>query len=113
IVFFTPRTTVLLIGKKIGDYEQCAFITPGIGGSLSTRHPGPNAHPTLGSTNVLEKVDEDRVEVLVHDQGGRAENAIQALKEVHPSSLFLSPRVTWFQIHPEEVAYDVDRLEVA
>ncbi|KAH7883371.1 GTP cyclohydrolase 1 type 2/Nif3 [Phlebopus sp. FC_14] len=105
LVFFTPRTDTAkvlnqLFSKcpqhlgKIGNYEQCAFITPGVG----QFQPAQGANPTLGTLGVLEKVEEDRVEILLHDKGERRElsDAIQALKEVHPY---------------EEVAYDVYRLE--
>ncbi|KAG9312322.1 hypothetical protein JVU11DRAFT_7637 [Chiua virens] len=114
LVFFAPSTyTARILDHlfkkhpqhlgKIGDYEQCAFITPGAGGSLGFLlflygtaltarspcpcagqfKPGPNATPTVGSTGILEKVEEHRVEILVLDNGDKTHlnDAINTLKE--------------------------------
>ncbi|TFY73727.1 hypothetical protein EWM64_g10285 [Hericium alpestre] len=88
---FTKYPTEL---GKIGDYEQCAFMTHGTG----QFKPGADANPTIGSRGVVEYVEEDRVEIVVNDKGEHTElkNAIQELKKVHPY---------------EEVAYDVYKLE--
>jgi len=105
LVFFCPRpfTHKILdqlfqkypetIGR-IGDYEHCAFVSPGIG----QFKPGPSATPTIGSAGQLEHVDEDRVEVLVNVNEGNQQlrDTIKELKSVHPY---------------EEVAYDVYRVE--
>ncbi|KAI0076524.1 hypothetical protein K474DRAFT_1597817 [Panus rudis PR-1116 ss-1] len=105
LVFFSPVSstkTVLshLFAKyphnvgKIGQYEECAFITQGTG----QFRPGPEANPAIGTRGQLEYTDEHRVEVLVTDKGENNEikGAIEELKKVHPY---------------EEVAYDVYRLE--
>ncbi|KAI6008066.1 hypothetical protein EDC04DRAFT_3073183 [Pisolithus marmoratus] len=105
LVFFSPKEETAHVLKeifsrypeqvgKIGQYEQCAFITPGVGQFM----PGAAANPTVGAPGVLEKVTEDRVEVVVNDRGDMADlrNAITALKQAHSY---------------EEVAYDVYRLE--
>ncbi|KIJ15674.1 hypothetical protein PAXINDRAFT_76965, partial [Paxillus involutus ATCC 200175] len=60
---------------KIDDYEQCAFITPGIG----QFKPGPTANPIFGTVRTWKQVEEDgRVELVVNDQGAKVEfsNAI-------------------------------------
>ncbi|KAF9012620.1 hypothetical protein BDQ17DRAFT_1387286 [Cyathus striatus] len=98
LVFFSPQSSTQVILShlfskyprnigKIGNYEQCAFVTPGTG----QFKPTYGSDPTIGSL-------EDRVEVLVLDTGGNEElkGAIRELKNVHPY---------------EEVAYDVYRLE--
>ncbi|KJA28837.1 hypothetical protein HYPSUDRAFT_33229 [Hypholoma sublateritium FD-334 SS-4] len=79
---------------KIGEYEQCAFITRGTGQFM----PKGSAIPTIGKVGQLEFVDEDRVELVVNDKGKHEEikQAIKELKNVHPY---------------EEVAYDVYKLE--
>ncbi|KAJ7115977.1 hypothetical protein C8R44DRAFT_793793 [Mycena epipterygia] len=101
IVFFSPisHTQAILAHLfatfpahlgRIGNYEQVAFLTRGTGQFL----PGPNARPAIGAVGTLERVEEDRVEVLVV---GPVREIILALKTVHPY---------------EEVAYDVYKLEV-
>jgi len=100
LVFFSPAPNTRDILKhlftlfpahvgKIGNYEQCAFLTRGTGQFA----PIAAANPTIGSPGVLEQVEEDRVEVLVLE---RVREVVAALKEVHPY---------------EEVAYDVYKLE--
>ncbi|KAK7038975.1 hypothetical protein VNI00_010367 [Paramarasmius palmivorus] len=106
MVFFSPATntrTILdhLFSKypqelgKIGNYEQCAFITRGTG----QFKPTADANPTIGkSGGPLEFVEEDRVELVINDKGQRVEvrNAIEELRKVHPY---------------EEVAVDVYKVE--
>ncbi|EIW80225.1 hypothetical protein CONPUDRAFT_154272 [Coniophora puteana RWD-64-598 SS2] len=105
LVFFAPRKNTKAILKqlfvrlpnavgKIGDYQECAFVTPGTG----QFRPGASANPAIGKPGTLEYVSEDRIEVVVNDQGNKAElrKVVEALKAVHPY---------------EEVAYDVYRLE--
>ncbi|TFK44995.1 GTP cyclohydrolase 1 type 2/Nif3 [Crucibulum laeve] len=105
LVFFSPHNSTRSILDhlfkkfpqelgKIGQYEQCAFITRGTG----QFKPVLGANPTIGSVGELEHVEEDRVELVIDDKGNNEEvkNAIQELKNVHPY---------------EEVAYDVYRLE--
>ncbi|KAG1781843.1 GTP cyclohydrolase 1 type 2/Nif3 [Suillus placidus] len=105
LVFFAPKihTAEILsmlfkqcpnVLGKIGHYEECAFITPGVG----QFKPAPGAQPLIGEPGKLEYVDEDRVEIVVSDRGDKVQlmDAISHLKAVHPY---------------EEVAYDVYRLE--
>ncbi|KIK61081.1 hypothetical protein GYMLUDRAFT_225277 [Collybiopsis luxurians FD-317 M1] len=106
LVFFTPSLhtrSILdhLFSKypqelgKIGNYEQCAFITRGTG----QFKPNSDAQPTIGTPGgQLESIEEDRVELLVIDQGKKEQlrNAVQELKKVHPY---------------EEVAYDIYKVE--
>lgn len=65
---------------KIGQYESCAFMTRGTG----QFKPGSDANPVIGTRGVLELVEEDRVEFVVHDEGQNEEirGAIQELKSV-------------------------------
>ncbi|THH19700.1 hypothetical protein EW146_g1542 [Bondarzewia mesenterica] len=105
LVFFTPAISTRnildhLFAKypkelgKIGQYEQCAFVSRGTG----QFKPAAGANPTIGSVGNLEFVEEDRVELVVNDKGEEhleLKNAIKELKSVHPY---------------EEVAYDVYQL---
>ncbi|KAI9067452.1 hypothetical protein FKP32DRAFT_1673011 [Trametes sanguinea] len=119
LVFFTPRASTQTILQhlfsrfpnhvgRIGAYGGCAFVTPGTGQFL----PLEGAKPVIGTVGKPERVEEDRVEVLVLGAGGGGsisgdtpsqsdtgvdvKSVVQELKKVHPY---------------EEVAYDVYRLE--
>ncbi len=73
----------------IGNYKNCSFRTEGIGAFL----PAGEANPTIGKIGALEKVNEDRIEVLFPR---------------HLKSKILS---ALFDAHPyEEVAYYVHDL---
>ena len=95
LVFFSPvkdtsRILTHVFSKmpnqvgKIGQYESCAFVSRGTG----QFRPGPEANPTIGKPGELEFVEEDRVEVVVHDNGSNDEikQAIQELKNVRTRS---------------------------
>jgi dinuclear metal center YbgI/SA1388 family protein len=63
---------------RLGDYERCAFTSPGTG----TFTPRPGARPAIGSVGVPEQVAETRVEmVLARD---RRTAVIGALRATHP-----------------------------
>ena len=73
----------------IGDYKNCSFRIEGTGTFL----PVGEANPTIGELDKLEKVNEDRVEVIFPS---------------HSKSNILR---TLFSAHPyEEVAYYLHRL---
>lgn len=91
LVFFVPvkdAQTVLdhLFAKfpnhvgRIGEYENCAFLTQGTG----QFKPGPKANPTIGVPGRMEFVEENRVEVVVNDVGSNAitKGVIKELKSV-------------------------------
>lgn len=63
---------------KLGLYEACAFRQEGVG----QFKPIGSASPFIGTQDVLEMVDETRLEVLVPYQA--AENVEKALLESHP-----------------------------
>lgn len=76
---------------RIGDYDSCAFITPGTG----YFKPGEEANPFIGkSGGETESVREIKIEVEV--ERWRLNPILQALKESHPY---------------EEVAYDLYPVE--
>ena len=75
---------------RLGDYERCAWTTRGIG----TFVPLPGAEPAVGEVGTASRVEETRIEMVLHRD--RRTAVISALKAAHPY---------------EEPAYDV--LELA
>lgn len=63
---------------QIGAYKNCSFVSEGTG----TFQPTENANPYIGSVGKLEKVTENRIEVVfpMHLQG----QVMKALREAHP-----------------------------
>ncbi|TBU44383.1 hypothetical protein BD309DRAFT_990314 [Dichomitus squalens] len=118
LVFFVPRASTQTVLQhlfsrfpievgRIGAYGGCAFVSPGTGQFV----PLEGANPVIGEVGKPERVEEDRVEVLVLGSRPGAQETegtetgasgvdvravLQELKKVHPY---------------EEVAYDVYRLE--
>ena len=72
------------------NYECCSYETLGVG----QFKPINNAKPFLGEIDMLEKVDEYKVEMICSNE--LIKEAVKVLKEVHPY---------------EEVAYEVFRME--
>jgi hypothetical protein len=62
----------------IGDYEECAFVSPGRGQFRPVRA----ASPAIGAVGDLEYVEEDRVEVVL--PRGRRAAVVAALRAAHP-----------------------------
>jgi hypothetical protein len=62
----------------LGDYRDCAFVTRGTG----QFRPVEGADPAIGTVGDLEKVAENRVE-LVLERGLRAQ-VVAALRAAHP-----------------------------
>lgn len=74
----------------IGNYHNCSFRIPGTGTFL----PMDEANPTIGNVGQLEKVEEERVEVIF------------------PSHMKSTILRTLFEAHPyEEVAYYLHDLQ--
>ncbi len=98
IVVFVPESHSEIVreamGKagagKIGNYTFCSFSTKGLG----RFKPMEGAHPTIGKVGTLEKVEEERIEVVC--ERSKLADIIEAVKTVHPY---------------EEVALDVYPLE--
>ena len=63
---------------EIGEYKNCSFRLEGTGTFL----PSEQANPTIGAKNQLEKVTEDRIEVIfpAHLRG----KVLSALHRAHP-----------------------------
>ena len=62
----------------IGDYRECAWYTEGTG----QFRPLPGADPAIGSVGELEKVPENRVELVLPRE--RRREVVAALREAHP-----------------------------
>ena len=75
---------------RVGDYDQCAWQTPGEG----QFRPLAGSRPAIGEHHKLERLEEYKVEMVCADHAIGA--AVEALKRAHPY---------------EEPAYDVWKLE--
>jgi hypothetical protein len=62
----------------VGDYEECAFVAPGMG----RFRPVGSASPAVGRLGELEQVAEDRVEVVL-PRRLRAD-VVAAMRTAHP-----------------------------
>jgi hypothetical protein len=86
LVFYVPVAdtervldAVLATGAgAVGDYRDCAFVAPGTG----QFRPVAGARPAIGAVGDLEKVAENRVE-LVLDRALRGA-VVAALRAAHP-----------------------------
>jgi hypothetical protein len=98
LVVFVPKTHLEKVraavcnagAGKIGNYDNCTFITSGTG----TFRPLKGAKPYKGERGKIEKAKEARLETII--PGSIIKKVISAMKKAHPY---------------EEVAYDVYRLE--
>ncbi len=79
-------------GGIIGEYEKCSFELEGTG----TFEGSENSNPAVGVKNNFERVEEVRLEVLIH--AWNLNKTLAALKDAHPY---------------EEPAYDVYVLKNA
>jgi putative NIF3 family GTP cyclohydrolase 1 type 2 len=75
----------------LGRYDRCAFVTPGEG----MFRPLAGSRPAVGRKGRTEKVEEDRLEMLVEEQA--VPGVMVAMKKSHPY---------------EEVAYDLYPLRL-
>ena len=76
---------------KHENYDMCAFESTGRG----QFRPLDKANPHLGKNNILEYVEEYKVEMICDDS--IIKRAIETLKKAHPY---------------EEVAYEVIKMEI-
>ena len=73
-------------GGALGDYTHCCFETDGIG----QFKPGIGANLHIGSVDIVERVKETKVEMIVKTEN--ITEVLKAMKNAHPY---------------EKVAYDV------
>ncbi len=92
----SPNTQELLTALfdagagKVGNYEHCSFRMQGEGSFL----PTGEANPVIGNQNQQEKVQEDRIEVLLPNH--RKSSVLRAMFNAHPY---------------EEVAHYIQRVD--
>lgn len=85
VIFVPPehaeevRAAVFAAGAgEIGDYSQCSWSVTGTGQFL----PGDGASPAIGSVGAVERVVEDRVEVVAAARARR--QVLSAMRAAHP-----------------------------
>jgi dinuclear metal center YbgI/SA1388 family protein len=86
LVTFSPRANTAAVlealhragAGQIGEYKNCSFTVAGTGAFSPTE----KANPYLGTAGTPEKVEEDRLEVILPKYLERP--IIQALKSAHP-----------------------------
>lgn len=86
LVFFVPNDAAEGVKEKIfetgagaiGNYSKCSWECQGVGQFL----PNGNANPTVGCSDVFEKVSELKVEILCSEVN--IKSACEALFEAHP-----------------------------
>jgi dinuclear metal center YbgI/SA1388 family protein len=85
-IVFIPKTHLEIVSKslhdagagQIGNYKNCGFTVSGIG----TFQPNEKAKPFIGTYNQLEKVEEERLEVIF--PAYLESKIMAALKHSHP-----------------------------
>ena len=86
LAFFVPPSHVEVVkaavfaagGGRIGDYDNCAWQTQGLGQFRSL----DGSQPYLGQTGQVEQVEEWKVELVVADE--LIAQVVAALKASHP-----------------------------
>ena len=63
---------------RIGDYSHCSWSVPGTGQFL----PGPGAAPAIGTAGTVERVTEERVEVIAPAR--MRAGVLTAMRAAHP-----------------------------
>lgn len=76
---------------KIGNYNNCAFITHGTG----TWYSGEGANPSIGAVGKTSRESEDKIEMTC-DQISVAK-IVQAIKESHP---YETPAIDIYPLAP-------------
>ena len=95
------RTVLLPHAQSIGNYLDCSFSTPGEGTFL----PQHGAKPTIGVIDRLEKVPEQRLELLI--LRAQLPKAIRTLLTVHP---YEEPAFDCYPLLNEAPAYGLGRI---
>jgi dinuclear metal center YbgI/SA1388 family protein len=78
---YTPKVLTALHqagAGSIGNYQDCAFVTKGMG----SFRPNEQADPHIGETGKLEQVEEDRIEVILPTH--LKSKVVSALNQAHP-----------------------------
>ena len=86
LIFYVPESAVEKVKSAVfatgagtlGNYSNCSWQTMGVG----QFKPLEGANPAIGSKNIVERVEEFRVEILCSES--QIKPAIMALKAAHP-----------------------------
>lgn len=62
----------------IGEYSYCSMTTKCIGTSM----PNENANPYIGTSNTLEYIEEDKLEVVCDVD--KVKSVLKVLRDAHP-----------------------------
>lgn len=76
---------------RIGQYTQCAFMSPGIGSFRGD----PGTRPAIGDAGALEHVEELRLEMVCSESA--LPSLIATLREFHP---YEEPAFDLYHLHP-------------
>lgn len=76
---------------RIGQYTQCAFMSPGIGSFRGD----PESRPAIGDAGALEHVEELRLEMVCSQSA--LPSLIATLREFHP---YEEPAFDLYDLHP-------------
>lgn len=103
LTFYVPITATSAVLSAVhsagagsypgGLYDKCAYLTRGTG----TFRPLAGSNPNIGNVGDVERVEEDRVEVLCVGRPCMV-NAVEKLKETHPYE-----QVPYYVVKGEEV----------
>lgn len=86
---------------EIGDYSHCSWSVTGIGQFL----PGAGASPAIGTVGAVERVAEDRVEVIA--PAGLRGRLLAALRAAHP---YEEPAFDVFSLAPLPAGVGIGRI---
>lgn len=62
----------------IGEYSYCSMASKCVGSSM----PSDKAHPYIGTSNQIEYIEEDKLEVVCDVE--KVKTVLTALREAHP-----------------------------
>jgi dinuclear metal center YbgI/SA1388 family protein len=96
------RAAIFAAGAgRIGDYSQCSWSVTGTGQFL----PGDGASPAIGSVGAVERVVEDRVEVIAPARARR--EVLSAMRAAHP---YEEPAFDVFALAPPPADVGLGRI---
>lgn len=72
------RNEMIKFGGRIGDYEECSYISEGEGSFRGCK----NTTPFIGEPNKFEVAKEIRIEVIV--ENWRVDKCLDSVKNIHP-----------------------------
>jgi hypothetical protein len=105
LVFFVPVAETSRVldavfaagGGRVGDYADCAFVSPGTG----QFRPLPGSTPTVGTIGALTQIEENRIELVL--PRARRAAVVTALLVAHPYE-----QPAWSVVENAIVDTDVD-----